>query len=207
MPTPTDAQRAAIEAPLGPVLVVAGPGAGKTFCLIVSGTVSIVSEAGQVLESIGPGDIIDEIGTISPQSKRTITVQAGGPVEALEWDYETVDKGFTALAESLAPQLVDGMLAPFVSVSRVPEEIIVEVIGVDSSRDLILIKQRLQRTSGVKDIKQIQLRSDTGFFTVVLAGSLDSLRRAFTEQDFGSFTTSAGVSGEDRVVITIHSKR
>lgn len=32
--TPTEEQLAAIEAPAGPVLVVAGPGAGKTFCLI-----------------------------------------------------------------------------------------------------------------------------------------------------------------------------
>jgi len=31
---PTPAQLRAIEAPLGPVLLVAGPGAGKTFCLI-----------------------------------------------------------------------------------------------------------------------------------------------------------------------------
>ena len=34
MPTPSPSQLAAIEAPAGPMLVLAGPGAGKTFCLI-----------------------------------------------------------------------------------------------------------------------------------------------------------------------------
>jgi DNA polymerase III epsilon subunit family exonuclease len=48
---PTAQQRAAIESPLGPVLVVAGPGAGKTFCLI--GRVRFLIEK----EAIAPGRI------------------------------------------------------------------------------------------------------------------------------------------------------
>jgi len=141
-------------------------------------------------------------------NRRQTLAQVSGTVKVKPAGvHEVTDKGFADLAERLAPQLVDGVLAPFVAVSRAPEEITVQVLGVHSYSDLILIKQRLQRTPGVKDIKQMQLKSDSGLFTVVLAGSLDSLRRAFTEQDFRSFTTSAGLSGEDRVVITIHSKR
>ena len=87
----------------GEVIYEKGAEARKSFCLIVSGTVSIVSEAGQVLESSKPGDIIGEIATISPQSKRTITVRAGEPVETLEWDYETVEKGIP----DLLPRLKD----------------------------------------------------------------------------------------------------
>ena len=47
----TTQQRNAIEAPLGPVLVVAGPGAGKTFCLI--GRIGyLVSKLGMTAERI-----------------------------------------------------------------------------------------------------------------------------------------------------------
>ena len=45
-PIPTPAQLRAIEAPPGPVLVVAGPGAGKTFCLI--GRIAHLISAGNI---------------------------------------------------------------------------------------------------------------------------------------------------------------
>lgn len=50
-PTPSPRQREAIEGPLGPVLVIAGPGAGKTFCLI--GRVGhLIAKAGMAPERI-----------------------------------------------------------------------------------------------------------------------------------------------------------
>ena len=83
------------------VIYEKGEEARRTFCLIVSGTVNILSEAGRILETTVPGDLIGEIGTISPQSKRTITVRAADPVEVLEWDYETIAKGLPDLLPKL----------------------------------------------------------------------------------------------------------
>ena len=144
---------------------------------------------------------------LNADSRKTLAKVSGSVQVQPAGDHEVTDHGFIALAERLVPRLLDGMLAPFVAVSQVPENITVQVLGVRSYGDLVLIKQHLQQTSGVKDIKQIQLGSGVGSFTLVLAGRLDALSDAFAGQDFGSFTTSAELSGEDRVIVTIHSKR
>jgi CRP-like cAMP-binding protein len=72
-----------------------------TFCLIVSGSVEIVSENGQILQRMGANEVIGEVGTISPQNKRTITVRATEPVEALEWDLASIEDNFPELLKRL----------------------------------------------------------------------------------------------------------
>ena len=76
----------------GQTIYKKGETASKMFCLIVSGSVNIISEQGEILNTIGPGNIIGEIGTISPQKKRTITVSAAESVDVLEWNLETIYK-------------------------------------------------------------------------------------------------------------------
>mgnify|MGYP001820903084 FL=1 len=130
------------------------------------------------------------------------TVQVPPPSEHAASDY-----GFTALAERLAPHLVDGVLAPFVAVSRAPKEVTLQVEGVRSYGDLILIKEHLQRAPAVKEIRQIQLKADLGSFTLVLAGNLGDLESALEGHDFGTFVTSAEVTDENFIAVTILSKR
>jgi CRP-like cAMP-binding protein len=72
-----------------------------TFCLIISGNVEIVSENGQILQSMGPNEVIGEIGIISPQRKRTVTVRATEPIEALEWDFKSIEDNFPELLKRL----------------------------------------------------------------------------------------------------------
>jgi hypothetical protein len=103
--------------------------------------------------------------------------------------------------------LVGGILAPFISVSRAPKEVTLQVGKVRSYGDLILIKEYFQRTPVVKEIKQLRLKADTGSFTLVLAGTLEDLKSALEGHDFGTFVTSAEVTDENLIAVTILSKR
>jgi len=87
--------------PEGSTIYQKGESSHGTFCLIVSGSVNIISEDGETLYDIGPGNIIGEIGTISPQNKRTITVRALEPVETVEWNLGTIEKEIPPLFEKL----------------------------------------------------------------------------------------------------------
>jgi hypothetical protein len=59
----------------------------------------------------------------------------------------------------------------------------------------------------VKKIRQIQLKADLGSFTLVLEGNLDDLESALEGHDFGTFVTSAEVTDENIIAVTILSKR
>jgi hypothetical protein len=78
---------------------------------------------------------------------------------------------------------------------------------VRSYGDLILIKEHLQRAPVVKEIRQIQLKADLGSFTLVLAENLEDLESALEGHDFGTFVTSAEVTDENFIAVTILSKR
>lgn len=141
-----------------------------------------------------------ESGKILARVSGTVQVQPSS-------EHAASDYGFTALAERLTPHLVDGVLAPFVAASHAPKEVTLQVEGVRFYGDIILIKEQLQRTPVVKEIRQIQLKADLGSFTLVLEGNLDDLESALEGYDFGTFVTSAEVTDENFIAVTILNKR
>ena len=68
-----------------------GEEASGTFCLMVTGKANIISDSGQVLQTFGPNEIIGEIGTISPQHRRTMTITAKTSVDLVEWDLKAIE--------------------------------------------------------------------------------------------------------------------
>ena len=82
----------------GQVIYAKGGEADHVFGLIVSGEAQALSEAGVALRTLGPGQIIGEIGAMSPQQKRTITLRAGQYTEVLEWHISDVSGKIPELA-------------------------------------------------------------------------------------------------------------
>src|SRR5439155_829277 len=87
---PLPQQRLAIEAPLGPVLVVAGPGAGKTFCLIARIN-HLINTRGLAPERICAVTFTNRAAEeIAVRLKHTLGDRADAI--AARWDYLLVDE-------------------------------------------------------------------------------------------------------------------
>ena len=72
-----------------------------TFVLIVSGKVNAIAESGQIMQEFGPGEVLGEVGVISPQKKRTVTVRTAQPTVALEWRFQDIEKNVPELVKTL----------------------------------------------------------------------------------------------------------
>ena len=70
-----------------------GDDSGGTFALIGSGKISVVAQYGFVLNDLGVGEIIGEVGVITQQDKRTVTIKTIEPTEILEWHVKDVEEG------------------------------------------------------------------------------------------------------------------
>ena len=75
-----------------------GDEASGSFGLILSGLLKVVTEDGYVLNELGPGEVIGEVGIISQQGRRTVTLSVSAPTEIIEWQIKDV--------EGNAPELV-----------------------------------------------------------------------------------------------------
>ena len=78
-----------------------GEESGGTFALIGSGRINVVAKNSFVLKELGAGEIIGEVGVLSQQDKRTVTIGAIEPTEILEWHIKDVEERFPELLQRL----------------------------------------------------------------------------------------------------------
>ena len=81
----------------GETIYERGDDSGGTFALISSGRISVVAKNGFVLNELGVGEIIGEVGVISQHDKRTVTITTVEPTEILEWHIEDIEEGYPEL--------------------------------------------------------------------------------------------------------------
>ena len=78
-----------------------GEESGGTFALIGSGRINVVAKDGFVLNELGAGEIIGEVGVLSQHDKRTVTITTIEPTEILEWYIKDVEERFPELLQRL----------------------------------------------------------------------------------------------------------
>jgi CRP-like cAMP-binding protein len=88
----------------GATIYETGETAEGTFCLILSGTVEVVTQTGHRIRKMGPCEVIGEIGATSPQNKRTVTVRTLEPISVLEWEVKQIGARWPALLKKLKDQ-------------------------------------------------------------------------------------------------------
>jgi len=89
------------EFSVGETVYRKGEIAGGTIALIVSGTVNVVTENGFVLNELGAGEVIGEVGTISKEGKRTVTLTVAEPTEIIEWYIQDIEENVPELLKPL----------------------------------------------------------------------------------------------------------
>ncbi len=85
----------------GETIYERGEDSGGTFALISSGRINVVAKDGFVLNELGAGEIIGEVGVISQHDKRTVTITTIEPTEILEWYVKDVDARSPELLQRL----------------------------------------------------------------------------------------------------------
>ncbi len=78
-----------------------GDDADGSFALIVSGKLEATTQQGYVLRILSAGEIIGEVGTISQQGRRTITIKAVEPSELIQWKIQDIDSTSPSLVKKL----------------------------------------------------------------------------------------------------------
>ena len=66
--------------------------AGDSFFLIVSGHMNVLHDDGSLIRTLGNGEVIGEIGAISPKRTRTRDVVAADRTEVLEWNLAEIEE-------------------------------------------------------------------------------------------------------------------
>ncbi|MCG6879438.1 MAG: cyclic nucleotide-binding domain-containing protein [Deltaproteobacteria bacterium] len=78
-----------------------GDDADGSFALIVSGRLEVTTQQGYVLKTLSAGEIIGEVGTISQQGKRTVTLKAVEPATLLQWKLQDIGNTSPSLMKKL----------------------------------------------------------------------------------------------------------